>query len=94
MKKVIVTTCFLLLISITIFSQTFEKYYHTSLDDHSSDAIQLSNGNYVIVINRGDFFTQFGDFNLLIIDPEGNIADSIIYSGSENFNYFLIDCST
>ena len=88
MKKVIVTTCFLLLISITIFSQTFEKYYHTSLDDHSSDAIQLSNGNYVIVINRGDFFTQFGDFNLLIIDPEGNIADSIIYSGSENFNYY------
>ncbi|MCF8368343.1 MAG: T9SS type A sorting domain-containing protein [Bacteroidales bacterium] len=80
--------CAFILICAVLYSQTFEKFYHTSLDDHTSDAIQLSNGNSVIVINRGDFFTQFSDFILLIIEPDGNIADSIIYSGSENYNFY------
>ena len=81
--------CVLFLFStLTTHCQTFEKYYHTSLDDRSSDAIELNNGSYLIVINRGDYFTQFGDFLLLNVDSTGQFIDSLVYNSSDNYNYF------
>ncbi len=74
-----------------IFSQTFEVNYKTSYDDTSYEALELNNGNFVIVINKGDFFTEFADFMLLIINQNGNIIDSVNYIGSKEYNYFGIE---
>lgn len=78
----------LVLVSIPTHSQTFEQLYYTSFDDEGRDAIELPNGNFLIVINKGNFLTSYYDFILLTINNSGSIVDSLIYNGSNNYNYF------
>jgi len=79
--------------SMSLFanSQTFEEFYHTNLDDCATDALQLTNGNFLIAISRGDLYTNFTDFMLLKLDASGNMIDSLVYPGLMGYNYYLVD---
>ena len=86
-----VTLCLIICIQEFSYTQTFERYYSTNLDDNSPDAIEFENGGYMVVINRGNYFSPIDDFILLKLDSSGIIIDSLIYEISNEYQYWGVN---
>ncbi|MCD6113145.1 MAG: T9SS type A sorting domain-containing protein [Bacteroidales bacterium] len=98
--KTLPTILLIIALPLSLFSQTFEKLIKTQADDYATDAIELSDGNFLIAYNKGN--STYNDFHseMWILNKSGDIIQTIEvpdyndYKESAILNLLYIDSTT